>query len=138
MNIIKLSGVAAALSSVCVITSSTVANAQNAQNAQMKVNPKTCSSELYNLGAFSNDPSKAVKKALEAWDRLARQRGYFSFEAAKNPTVRVVVYTRSISRPQLRRNRNQGKWKANAIAYPCRFMGSLQRDELEWNDEYHD
>ena len=136
MNIIKLSGVAAALSSVCVITSSTVANAQN---AQMKVNPKTCSSELYNLGAFSNDPSKAVKKALEAWDRLARQRGYFSFEAAKNPTVRVVVYTRSISRPQLRRNRNQGKWKANAIAYPCRFMGSENRvDELEFNDEYHE
>ena len=110
MNHIKFSTLAITLSSVCVITNSTVANAQNARRIEI---PKICSNELINRGAFSDDPSVAVRSARTAWDRLARQRGYFSFAGAKTPQVRVVVYPRPDER---------GKWKANVIAYPCKFM----------------
>ncbi len=116
MNIIKLSGVIAALSSVCVITSSTVANAQDARRI---VIPKTCASDFINRGARSNDPSKAVQKALEAWNRLSRQRGYFTFKGARNPKVTVIPYPSGA----------QGEviWKANVIAYPCKFMNLRRR-----------
>ena len=111
MNNIKFSTLAIALSSACVITNSTVANAQNARRIEI---PKTCSNEFLNRGARSNDPGKAVEKALLSWNRLAQQRGYFTFKGAKNPRVQVVVYPNG--------NQREIIWKANVIAYPCKFM----------------
>ena len=111
MNNIKFSALAVALSSVCVITSSTVANAQNERRIEF---PKTCSNDFINCGARSDDPGKAVEKALLSWNRLAQQRGYFSFKGAKNPRVKVVVYPNG--------NQREIIWKANIIAYPCKFI----------------
>ena len=111
MNNIKFSTFAIALSSFCVITSSTVANAQNARRIEI---PKTCANDFINRGARSNDPGKAVEKALLSWNRLAQQRGYFTFKGAKSPRVQVVVYPNG--------NRRETIWKANVIAYPCQFI----------------
>ena len=116
MNIIKLTGVTFALSSALVITSSTLANAQNIQGI---VIPKTCSNSYINRGARSNSRSKAVEKALIAWNRIARQRGFFTFKAAKRPKVKVVVYPSN--------NTQEIIWKANVIGYPCRFISMRRR-----------
>lgn len=111
MNMIKFSGVALVLASTTVFTTSTLANAQNGPRIVL---PRTCSNGVINRGGISNDPSKAVEKALIAWNRLARQRGFFAFKAAKNPRVKVVVYPSN--------NQNEVIWKANVMAYPCQFM----------------
>ena len=116
MNIIKLTGVTFALSSALVITSSTLANAQNIQGI---VIPKTCSNSYINRGARSNNRSKAVEKALIAWNRIAQQRGFFTFKAAKRPKVKVVVYPSN--------NTQEIIWKANVIGYPCRFISMRRR-----------
>ena len=89
MNSIQFSTFAVVVTSVCVITSSTVANAQNARRIEI---PKTCSNDFMNRGARSNDPGKAVEKVLLRWNRLARHHSYFTFKGAKNPRVQVVVY----------------------------------------------
>lgn len=76
--------------------------------------PKTCSREYINRGAVSKDPSNAVMKALSAWNRLANQRGFLNFKAAKDPKVKVVIYPSN--------NPAEVIWKANVIAFPCKFM----------------
>ena len=111
MKIIKLSTVTAVLSFVCVLNSSTVANAQGARRIEF---PKTCSNEFINRGGRSNDPNLALQKALLSWNRLAQQRGYFTFKGAKNPKINVNIYP-SVSQGEV-------IWKANVIGHPCKFM----------------
>ena len=111
MKIIKLSTVIAALSFVCVLNSSTVANAQNARRIEF---PKTCSNEFINRGGKSNDPNVALQKALLSWNRLAQQKSYFTFKGAKNPRINIVVYPSG--------NQREIIWKANVIGHPCKFM----------------
>ena len=77
---------------------------------------RSCSTIYKIIGAsfWDLDPGKAVEKALLSWNRLARQRGYFTFKGAKNPRVQVVVYPNG--------NQRETIWKANVIAYPCQFI----------------
>ena len=110
MKIIKLSTVTA-LSFVCVLNSSTVANAQNARRIEF---PKTCSNESINRGGRSNDPNEALQKALLSWNRLAQQRSYFTFKGAKNPRINIVIYPSGGQKEII--------WKANVIGYPCKFI----------------
>ena len=111
MKTTKFSGVAVALSSLCLFSSSTSAYAQNTPRI---VIPKTCSREYINRGAVSNDPSNAVMKALIAWNRLSNQKGFLNFKASKKPKVKVVIYPSN--------NASEVIWKANVIAFPCKFL----------------
>ena len=106
----KLSGIAVAVTSVCVITSTTFANAQSIQKV---TNPSACASKILNRGAVSNKPHKAVKEAYALWNNLAIEKGYKNFKAAKNPKV-VLTYL------PLYKPTGKSAWKGNVLAFPCK------------------
>ena len=106
----KLSGIAVAVSSVCVITSSTFANAQSIQKVTTL---STCASKIINRGAVSNTPHKAVKEAYILWNNLSKEQGYKKFKNAKSPKV-LLTYL------PLYKPTGKSAWKANVIAFPCK------------------
>ena len=111
MKTTKLSGIAVALTSVCVITSTTFANAQSIRKL---ANPSAsaCASKILNRGLIAKRPHKAVKGAYVLWHKLAKENGYKKFKFAKE-TKASVSYLPNIN-PSAKK-----EWKANVIGYPC-------------------
>ena len=112
MKTTKLSGIAVALTSVCVITSTTFANAQSIKKVTTS---SACASKILNRGAVSNKPQKAVAKAYTLWNNLSKEKGYKNFKAAKNPQVVLT------SLP-LYKSSGKSAWKANVLAFPCKSI----------------
>ncbi len=110
MKTYKLSGIAVALTSACVVTSTTFANAQSIQKLSTL---STCANTILNRGAVSNKPHKAVEEAYTLWNNLSKEKGYKKFKDAKNPKV-VLTYL------PLYKPTGKSAWKANVLAFPCK------------------
>ena len=112
MTTFKLSGIAVAMTSVCVITSTTFANAQSIRKLANPSASSACASKILNRGFIAKRPHKAVKGAYVLWNKLAKENGYKKFKFAKGTKV-SVSYLPNIN-PSAKK-----AWKANVIGYPC-------------------
>ena len=83
-----LSGIVVALTSTCVITSTTFAHTQSIQKVSTL---SMFANKIFNRGAVSYKPHKAVKEAYTLWNNLSKEKGYKKFKVAKNPKVVLTL-----------------------------------------------
>ena len=100
------------MTSVCVIMSTTFANAQSIQKLTNPSPSSACASKILNRGFIAEKPHKAVKGAYDLWNKLAKEMGYKKFKFAKD--LKVELRYLPDYNPA-----NKG-WKANVLAFPCK------------------
>jgi hypothetical protein len=112
MTTFKLSGIAVAMTSICMITSTTFANAQSIRKLANPSATSACASKTLNRGFIAEKPHKAVKGAYVLWNKLAKENGYKKFKFARDLEV-TLLYLPDYNPA------NKG-WKANVKGYPCK------------------